>query len=348
MAAQILPFIQTSPSSSLTVSFRFILALYSIIPLAFLVYALDNLFWQQYLFNHLPSSPKHFVLFQFLFGTPHIIASTIILTTNAEYFNFYKSKLLAISLLIITIFGLGSLYLTQQALYILTVIWTVFHVLKQQFGIAKGLCTLPNWAFYSALGCSVIAGVFIYLGVFLRNALDVTEAYWVHNFASCFTVLLLFITLINHTLVKTSLGRWFLWGNSFLVLSSFYFYQHEYYFLAILIPRLVHDTTAFVIYIVHDYNRHQVKPQNQLYRLAKYCHIHCIIVLPLLSFAVTYVLQTYGDALISTLAEYLFSVDLHKAITLGFIGYLSLIHYYSEGLTWQKGSPYREFLKFKI
>jgi hypothetical protein len=146
--------------------------------------------------------------------------------------------------------------------------------------------------------------------------------------------------------VRTALGKWFLWANVLLVLSSFYFYLEQYYFLAILIPRLVHDSTAYIFYVAHDYNKHHLHPQNALYRYAERCKIHIFIVLPLCSFLLTFFLQSYGDLMVNFITETLFSVEAGKVITVGFIGYLALMHYYTEAFTWKSDSPYRQFIAF--
>jgi hypothetical protein len=79
---------------NLAVSFRLLLGLYLIIPLCLSLQFSDALFWGHYLRDNLPSSPTHFILFSLFFGTPHIIASALLLTTNREYFGFYKHKVL--------------------------------------------------------------------------------------------------------------------------------------------------------------------------------------------------------------------------------------------------------------
>ncbi|MCK5431239.1 MAG: hypothetical protein KAJ03_00775, partial [Gammaproteobacteria bacterium] len=78
----------------LAVSFRLLLGLYSIIPVCLVLQVLDSQLWGVFLKANLPSSPTHFILFQILFGTPHIIASAIVMTSNKEYLKFYKNKLL--------------------------------------------------------------------------------------------------------------------------------------------------------------------------------------------------------------------------------------------------------------
>lgn len=348
MSAQTFAFEQTKAPASLAVSFRVVLGLYAIIPLCLLLQGLDSLLWDHYLLKNLPSSPRHFLLFQILFGTPHILASSLILGSNSDYFHFFKTQIITVSLAIILVFGLGSLFLSYRTLYVLTVFLTVFHVLKQQHGIARGVCRLTPRYFYSLLGISVLAGICIYLGIFLRNSLTPEESAWIKDSSTYLCLALIVMTLISQQYVTTPFGKLFLWSNTLLVLSSFYFYRQEYYLLAIMIPRVVHDATAYIFYVTHDYNREQQHPGNPLYRLAQRCNVHVFLVLPLLSFALTFLLQTYGDMLIQVSMQYLFSWEVNKAITVGLIGYLSLMHYFMEGLTWKQGSPYRQFIKFKM
>lgn len=339
--------VQQSPvENKLAVSFKLILRLYLIIPLSFLVYLADEMYWGNYLKSILPSSPTHYILFQILFGTPHIVASAILLTTNREYLQFFKSKLIIMTTLIILVFGVGSLFIPYKVLYIITACWTVYHVFKQQHGIAKGVCRLPQWAFYWLLWLSVSAGIFIYMGVFLKNSLDVQQAEWVKLIAGTLTIGLILSSVLCQRYVPTQFGKYFLWSNTLLIVSSFYMYIQQYYFLAILIPRLVHDATAYVFYVSHDYNKHHQKPQNILYKYAARCHVHVFLVLPLMSFVLTYFLQAYGDQLVNIISEIFFGTEIHKAITLGLIGYLSLMHYYMEASTWQAGSPLRRYIRF--
>ena len=91
---------QAVEENKLSVSFKLILGLYLIIPLCFVVYLADGLIWGDYLKSILPSSPTHFILFQILFGTPHIIASAILLTSNKEYLQFFKLKIIVMTVLI--------------------------------------------------------------------------------------------------------------------------------------------------------------------------------------------------------------------------------------------------------
>jgi len=58
------------------------------------------------------------------------------------------------------------------------------------------------------------------------------------------------------------------------------------------------------------------------------------------------VLQVHGDAVINWITLTLFDVKLYKAATLGIIGYLALMHYYTESFIWSAGSPLRRYIRF--
>lgn len=333
-------------SPCLSVSFRLLLGLYLIMPLCLLLYGLDMAFWQNALRDNLPTRPTHFLLFQILFGTPHILASTILLVSNGEYFQFYKRQLFWMTLTIAIVFGIGSLFIPYRVFYVAVAGWTVFHVLKQQHGVARGLCQLPSWAYQSLLWLSVTAGLLIYIGIFLHNRLEPETLLQLQNAAGVLTGMLFLTALYCQRFTEDTLGKCFLWANVFLVISSFYFYVQSYYFFAILIPRIVHDVTAYVFYVTHDYNKHIVVPKNALYRFAKRYSISVFVVLPVLSFSLAFVLQAYGDLVVAWLTNVIFGVEINKVVTLGVLGYFALMHYYSEAITWKAGSPYRKFIAF--
>lgn len=330
----------------LTVSFKLLLSLYAIIPLSLLVQLIDASFLHDYLKNSLPSSPTHFLLFQILFGTPHILASAIVLVGNAEYRKFYKRNIIGFTFLVAVVFGLGSLFIPYKVFYVLVAAWTVYHVIKQQHGVARGVCRLPKWAYYFLLTLSIAAGLFIYIGIFLKNSLEVHEVALIKLVVSSLCTCMILTAIYCLRYIRTKMGQWFLWANVLLVVSSFYFYVQQHYFLAILVPRLVHDATAYVFYVTHDFNRHHQRPQNLLYRYATQFNINIFLVLPLSSFALAFVLQAYGDLWVSLVTQLFFGIEIHKVITVGLLGYFALLHYYTEAITWKLGSPYRNYIGF--
>ena len=335
-----------APENPVTISFRLLLAIYAIIPLCLLLQVLDSTVWGGYLKATLPSSPNHFIFFNVLLGIPHILASAIVLTSNTEYMQTYKVRILTMTLVLAVVFGIGSQFLPYRMFYIGVASWTVSHVLKQQHGIAMGVCRLQPWQFWSQLLLSVAAGILVYIGIFMKNSLLPDQVLLIKQVALILSALLLISTLICHRTVPTLFGKTFLWANASLVFASFYLFVEQYYFLAILVPRLVHDTTAYIFYVSHDYNRHHSKPRNFIYRAARKMRISIFVVLPLISFGLAFVLQQYGDYYFNSMMQFLFGVEVRKAITLVVLGYLSLMHYYTESFTWKGGSPYRRFIAF--
>lgn len=347
MSAQISSVRDFSDAPPLAVSFKLLLGLYAIIPVCLLLRFFDSWFWQDYLHQNLPSSPYHFILFQIMFGTPHIIASAIVLTSNTEYLKHYKVNVIGMTIAIALAYSIGNMIIPYRALYIIVATWTVFHVLKQQHGIARGICKLPDKEYTQVLGLSVAAGVCIYIGIFLHQILTDGQIFWLKIAAGLLCITLTICTIKAQHYVTTTFGKWFLWSNVLLVLSSFYLYLQEYYFFAILVPRFVHDATAYVFYVTHDYNKHHKHPQNFIYRYAARCGVHVFLVLPAISFLLAFILQAYGDMAVNAVTQFFLGKEFYKVITLGLLGYLALMHYYTEAFTWKNDSPYRQFIAFK-
>jgi hypothetical protein len=347
MSAQATSIHELSDNSTLAVSFKLLLGLYAIIPFCLLLKLFDGWFWHDYLLQTLPSSPYHFVLFQIMFGTPHIIASAIVLVSNTEYLVHYRHKVIMMTIAIAIAYGVGNMFIPYRVLYVLVASWTVFHVLKQQHGIARGICQLPDYAFNLLLGLSVAAGICVYVGIFSRQNLDASQIAWLKCIAAVLCLVLAASTVACQRYATTTFGKWFLWSNVLLVLSSFYLYAQQYYFLAILVPRFVHDATAYIFYVTHDYNKHHREPRNFIYRCAARCGMHVFVVLPAISFFLAFVLQAYGDTVVNAITQYLWGTEFYKIITVGVLGYLALMHYYTEAFTWKQDSPYRQFIAFK-
>ncbi|HIO12979.1 MAG TPA: hypothetical protein EYN13_05420, partial [Methylococcales bacterium] len=290
----------------LAISFRLLLGVYAIIPICLLLQLADSQLWEGYLKEALPTSPNHFVFFNILFGIPHIIASAIVMTSNVEYLKTFKVKVIGMTLALAVFFGFGSQLLPYYFLYILVASWTVLHVLKQQHGLARGVCRLSERQFNIQLYLSIAAGILVYIGIFLKNSLSPTEVLVINSIVAILSIALLVSTFSCQKSVPTRFGKAFLWANAFLVFSSFYLFVQQYYFLAILVPRLVHDITAYIFYVTHDYNRHCDKPRNFIYRGAKKIGLSVFLVLPLLSFALAFGLQQYGDYICQVLIEFFF------------------------------------------
>ncbi len=332
------------------ISARFLLGIYAILPICLLAMIFDRLVWGGTLFSALPTSPESFFFFQLAFGTPHIIGSAIILATNTNYLAAYWGRLILFTLFLILFFGVGSLYIPYEVFLAIVGAATVLHVIKQQVGIGKGLCRLSSWV-YDAWGWTLIVfGSILYYAVYTsRTFAPVTEA-WIHGTLWTLAALAFALTLVCHVRITTPMGRLYLWANALMALQAGLFYAEGYAFLAILGPRLVHDVTAFTFYVAHDMNRHGTQPQNVVYRLASKLGLGVFWVCPVLAILLTFLIGRYADpaakVVIGPVAELMLTPDLRYDLQYGvsfiIVGYLAMLHYYTEAFTWKHGSPYRQ------
>ena len=330
------------PAARVTISARFLLGIYAIVPLCLIAMVLDRLFFAESLFRALPTSPESFFYFQLVFGTPHIIASAVILAANTDYLRAFWLRLVLFTILLLMFFGIGSLYIPYESFLAIVGAVTVLHVIKQQVGIGKGLCRRAGWV-YDAWGWTmVVFGSILYYAVYTSHDLSGLTAAWIHGTLWTLAALVLALTLVCHPRIPTSMGRLYLWANAVMVLQSGLFYKQGYLFLAILGPRLVHDLTAFTFYVAHDVNRHGAQPQNLLYRLASKLGLGIFWVCPAIAVLLTYLIDRFADPVAQLVVTPVLGYNLPYAASFLIVGYLGMLHYYTEAFTWRQGSPYRQ------
>lgn len=326
----------------LAISARFLLGIYAIVPACTLVMLGDLCFLRESLFRALPTSPESFFWFQLLFGTPHIIASSVILFGNRDYVRAYWPRIAGFTLVVLLFFGVGSLFIPYRVFLAVVGAATILHVIKQQVGVGKGLCRLAS-PLYDAWGWTMIVfGSILYYAIYAGYDLTPDMRDIVDAILVALAVAIFGLTLACRVGIKTPLGRFYLWANAFMVLQSGMFYLHGYSFLAILGPRLVHDLTAFTFYVAHDVNRHGAQPQNLLYRLASKLGMGIFWVGPAFAVLLTFLLARYADDLASLAIAPILGQDLSYSPYFLIVGYLGLLHYYTEVFTWRQGSPYRQ------
>ena len=328
-------------ASRVKISARFLLGIYAVLPLCVLAMFLDQLFWGGFLSRALPKNPQRYFVFQLLFGTPHIVASSVLLTTNAEYFRAYRTRLALLTLLILAFFGVGSLFIPNGVFLAVVGVVTVVHVLKQQVGVGKGLCRLPGRLYDSWGWTLVLLGSILYYPLYSDQDLSPATADLLRGALWALSALAVVLTLACHPRIATATGRLYLWANTLMVLLSVMFYARGYPFLAILGPRLVHDLTAFAFYVTHDVNRHGAEPQNLLYRLTSKLGLGVFWVCPAVAVLLTYLIVRFADPLVQFVVPPSLGYELPRSAGFIFAGYLGLLHYYTEAFTWRQGSPYR-------
>src|SRR5438045_3676081 len=131
----------------LTLRLRGLLAIYLVIPLCALAFAIDREALGGAMRDALPHNPDRLFIYGLLFGWPHIVASNVILVSNPEYRRTFARRTLIASLVIILFFGIGNFVLPYIALSVVAATATIIHVLKQQIGIGAGAARLKGWIY---------------------------------------------------------------------------------------------------------------------------------------------------------------------------------------------------------
>jgi hypothetical protein len=333
--------------SSIFVSYYLLSKVYIIIPFCLVIYALDRLFFDSYLQANLRISPESYFWLGLFFGTPHIIASNVILLTNLDYIKFYWRSLVGVTLFIICFFAIGNALLSYYTLFALVATTTIIHVVKQQIGIGNSSARLSGLWFNLWSWAIIVSGILLYNAIYLQYVLSQEHVYVIKIALLVVAVLTVMLAIICHRSISNNMGKTFLWFNTLMMLSSLFFYQEKYYFFAVLGPRFIHDVTAFVIYCTHDYNRHSRNAKNALYRLINKVHVSSFIAVPIIAIVITYLINVYVDVAVELITMPLFNMKVNRIISFSLIGYLSLLHYYTESFTWRNPSPYKQFIRFK-
>ena len=338
---------EAKPREPIGISFRLLLGIYLILPVCLAVCLADRFVFGSALRRVLPGSPSHFFLFAVFFGTPHIIASNVIMATNSEYFLLYRRRLLILTLLLAAFFALGKATFSYNVLFAVVATATIVHVIRQQIGIGNAAARVEGAA-YEAWGILlVVSSVVMFNAIFLSRALSAEQLRWAGRSLAVFAPAIFAAAALSHPRVPSKVGQYFLWANTVMALTCFSLYLHGYALFAILAPRVIHDVTAFVFYATHDYNRHLERPQNWLYVLLAKARISAFVAVPAIAVLLTWFLDKRADRYLEFLTVHVLSLRFPRAIGFGFVGYLGLVHYYTEALTWKAGSPYRRYIHFE-
>lgn len=329
------------------VSLKWLLSLYLIIPLCVLTQLLDAGIFGGILQQQLPADPQQVFIYNFLFGTPHILASSLILVTNNEYRRFYHKNLIVASALIIGFLSLGAFFLSYKFLFIIIATISIAHVIKQQVGIGNISCRLSGSSYQLWVWSGIAAGAIIFNIIFIRSLFTPTQIQVMEQVMLMLLICFAALTLLQHKNIQRKEGARFLWANFSLVAVPAYLYFQDYFFLAVLAPRIIHDLTAFTVYVVHDHNRHYQAPQNTLFRFAQKYRFPVVLITPVVAILIAYLVQYHLDGLVSAVASNLLKTSIQVSLALGLISFCNLFHYYTETFTWGSGSPYRKYVPFK-
>ncbi len=317
--------IERAASRVAVVRFDRLLALYAIVPLCAALVAVDLALASGALRRVLPSHPDKLLFFTVFVNLPHIVASHLTVA-DAEYLPKYRTRILwfGAGLLVVT----GALkQLAPMVLGALAVLFTVFHICAQQVGLTGAQLRVGDRTFTAWKWITIASGVAAYV-----FAVDGTEAVRRH-FAVLGLALLVPSYLLAarlHRRSATAAGRRYLWANQAMFTAMIGLGLLGYPIFAALMPRVVHDLTAFYVYGVHDHNRNRAGAKNAFYKLAAALRVP------------TWIAGPAAGILIALAIER----ALPPETALVIVYTISAFHYYLEGVIWKRGSPHREHVAF--
>jgi hypothetical protein len=293
---------------------KYLLQIYLIIPICIAVASFDYFLTGGALKSILPRDPNGLALFNFFFVLPHILASTFIFFQR-EYVQYYKRSIF-ISLVAVSFLAfLAPQIFSKNFVLIINGLLTIYHVMVQQFGLAGGFAGNKGKSFQVWKYTGLIASGFIYHNYYFSDKLGPA----VQNYLYIAITLLIVAFAISSFffLKKTSpgIGRKYGIANFFLVLAPFIFLMIDQPFYAVVIPRVVHDVTAFVFYGYHNVNRFSSYP------------VSIVVAL------------TLGTAILASQFIY------HSNIFVIF-NFFTLLHYATECFTWKSGTLHRKYIEF--
>lgn len=316
-----------APSSSPAVTRAGLLTIYLAVPAAALLWLLDATVGQGWLREAMPASPVSWPVYGLIFGMPHICAS-LLGVLDAEVLRHHRRDLFISLAWTALACGLMLGLLSETWGLRLLVVWTMFHVMGQQTGLALGAARLPRlgglpgrcWRLMLALAAAMLA--LAVGGESAQAELVRSPVAW--TIAAGLGLLLalpLALLLYRRASQCGGDGRMLL-ATQALCLMSWVLLSQGLSLLALLLPRLVHDVTAFYFYVQHAGSPGAQK--NWVYgplMRAGLWHRSALIPLALALAALLAWLPT-GFALSAT-----------------------LLHYTLERHLWRQGAPLRQRLK---
>lgn len=331
-----------SLQSRFVISGRLLLSYYAVIPLCLLVVIGDQLLWSGTLLdNYLPQHPNEWLIWAVVFDLPHIMASFFSFA-DKEYFRTYRRRI-GTATLVITVFVVACTvwlpswlpppYADAVTVFFagFIVIYTMYHVLSQQLGIALTLMRVkPSALFRWFRWSATLAGVAMYT-LAIANGKSLTLGVqplnpWFWNAALVFIII---TTVLSFYMVRDSsqrVGKLYLYSNVIMLWVIYGFLQLGYGVFVVVIPRFVHDVTAFTVYSVHDHNRNVERDNNFLYR--PFRMMSPLVFCPLLAVVLSYLVEN-GLSFIPQL-----------------VFVLGILHYYVEGFIWKGPTLHRQQLSF--
>lgn len=306
-------------------------------PIAAAVAAIDLGFFNGQARDFMAMEPRQIAYWTAILTIPHIIAS-LITFIDREYVSHYRKELTRGTLIGLAL-GFGvPLLLGSGGLLIAMAFYTMYHNLQQQYGISLMMMRQPPTRDYHVWRwLTIIPGGLVYT-ILMTSFLPIVADNWDYlmwgvgitlAIATLFGIR--FLLTIRKNPAHTKIGLIYFIMNMSMLYVGFGLIVLGYGLMAMLVPRIIHDLTAFWIYMVHDQNRNADRVRNPVYAIPHKFGISPAWFCIPLSLGISYVLmEVFGNL-------YLVSLIVVS---------LNFMHYYMEGHMWKRGTPHRQYVPF--
>lgn len=325
------------PGLPLEVRYSTLLWIMMIVPLGALIGLFDYFVLDGYVKEATTIPHEIFIYAISIVALPHIIASMATLA-DREYIQHYRTPLIRGALLAFTLGMVMPLVIGYNITWVLMSLYTVWHAVAQQYGITlMMLKQRPNLDYEIWKWATILPGTFGFVMILGPQDLmtpQIREIGLMFYFACIFIAGFFGYRFCREVMkkpnTKIAVIYFALVGIGLYVCFCLLYFG--YTLIALLVPRLIHDFTAFWIYMVHDQNRNADKVRNPIYIFPMKIGITPVMIVFPLSMVVSLALLYCRENM------YFFTL---------IIMFLNFMHYYMESYMWKRGTPHRQYTPFR-
>ena len=311
---------------------RLLLSVYGLLPLALLIVFVDQVFLYGAIRDYLQLNFRDLAFITVILNLPHIVASHVTLF-DRDYVTHYKGLLAKAGTLAVALGTLLPIVFGMKIFFVFMASYTMYHVLAQQFGLSlMFMSARPNtdfkgWLWTTTLGYSIGYLIIYHTYYFTPDQVKIAKLVMLAGFALSGIFALRLMRIV--TPEKTPISRWYFYANIMMGFVCFILFTSGYAFFTVLIPRFVHDLTAFAVYIVHDHNRNEAETHNYFYMLLDKLHLKPWVACMPLAIGIAWVLTVGSE---------------HSHAVMYFTFSIIFLHFIIEGRIWKAGTPHRDSL----
>ena len=306
------------------ISPRVLLGIYGVALAAAALVAVDLALTGGRLRETAPTDPQAALWLTVLFTVPHIVASYFGFLER-DYIVAYGPRLLR-GAQVIALATIVLPVISLELMFGVFALFTMSHVFLQQSGISRTLMRGANPDTRHWQWAGIALSTVLYVAIYSERRLPGS------------VVLLLMVPLVvgyawlaarAAVASRTTIGTWYFWATASTPVFSWVFFLLGYAVLAIAVPRVIHDLTAFAFYTTHDHNRFIDARSNVLYDWASRLRVPVMVASPVLAVALAVTLRW-----------------LPERIMLFPLMFISLLHYYVESFIWKRDSLHRRYISY--